>query len=132
MSKLTALLYLVLLSSCGPDTTEVQLSQEQRDDYWSQLSRRLPAWFREVQVVAPAAIPGPDEVYSRVHIVEFAATPGSTCYFDPPSRIKIGNDKWHSDCVAHELGHATLYLVAHPCWGEFEHVSEVEKCRARF
>jgi hypothetical protein len=132
MGRLRALLCLVLLSSCGLHTTEVQLSQEQKDNYWSQLSRRIPAWFREVQVVAPSALPEPHEVYSRVRIVEFPSTPGSTCYFDPPSRIEIGDDKWLTDCVAHELGHATLYFAGHPCWGEFEHQDEVEKCRARF
>lgn len=63
---------------------------------------------------------------------EFPITENTTCYFRKPKDIFIGHDKWQSGCVAHEIGHAVLYTLKHPCWGEFEHELEKEKCLARF
>jgi hypothetical protein len=34
--------------------------------------------------------------------------------------------------VPHEIGHLALKMAGHPCWGEWEHPDEIQKCQDRF
>lgn len=132
MLRTSVVVAIMLLTACGRDTTEVHLSEEQRKDHWRQLEVRSPIWFRRFGLPVPV-LPPAEEVWQRIRIVEFAAVQndGTSCYFDPDTwTIKIGSDKWASGCVAHELGHAALRGINHPCKSTYEHDYEIDKCRA--
>ena len=107
----------------------VEITDEQFDEYYRQFQSRYEIWQRDWGIPIYQI---PETIQNTFIFYEFQATPGSTCYFDKPNSIQIGNDKWQSGCVPHEIGHAVLYLIGHPCHGEFEHEQEKEKCLKRF
>ena len=114
-------------SLSGPTATsrDVQLSAAQQNLYWNEVQRRVPAWFQQGGVEAPR-LPSAESVYSAVQFVEVPNEMMSTCTFNKNTlEIRIGDDKWHSGCVPHELGHAVLSMIDHPCWNNFEHPNEV-------
>lgn len=114
------LIYATLTLGCAPTQTEVQLSGIDRTAYWLQLERRLPAFFYSEGLPLPS-LPSSKAFYAKARFFEFMSTDDSTCYFSEPDSIKVGNDKWASGCVPHEMGHMVLYMIGHPCWRNFEH-----------
>ncbi len=124
----------LLSSACdlsGRGSYPVEVSDEAVERHLSSLAPRVEAWRLKLDLPA-FDLPSHDAIRAKADWFEFAATPGTTCYFHPPARIEIGSDKWESGCVPHELGHLALHMVAHPCWGEFEHPNEEQKCKDRF
>lgn len=129
---------LVLLPSCyiSPNTpaTEKQVvvvARESFREHWRSVELRIPTWFQSQGMEAPALLPW-EEVYAAVRFEEFRALDGSTCYFRPPDLIQIGDDKWASGCVPHEIGHAVLWMMKHPQWCNFEHPEETWKpCKSK-
>ena len=108
----------------SPPGSAVVLSAADQSLYWREVERRVPTWFRN-DGVAPPTLPTADTVYSRVRFLEVPASELETCTFDSRTLlIRVGDDKWHGGCVAHELGHATLYLIGSECWDNFEHPNE--------
>lgn len=133
---LNALVLLPLLlwgmgcSTPGGPTEEVTVTDEAFAGHWAQLERRSPLWFTSIGVPVPA-LPPASEVRARVHFVELESSPDTTCYFDPRGwTIKVGADRWASGCVPHELGHAALHLINHPCASYFEHPADTSRCLA--
>ena len=62
---------------------------------------------------------------SRVRFVEVPRENLPTCTFNNNTfEIRVGDDKWDSGCVPHELGHAVLWVLGHPCWDNFEHPNQ--------
>ena len=118
-------------SSCDSRKTEqVEISKDQFNEWYRDFQIRFLLWERQWQIPHyETPFVGP---YDKLHFFEFRSTETSTCYFKEPDIIQIGDDKWQSGCVPHEIGHAVLYLIGHPCWGEFEHEAEKEKCLKRF
>ena len=110
----------VLSQGCHRPCEPIILTAELQGAYWLEVERRVPLWFGRMGIPAPG-LPPAVEVFARARICEFPATPGTTCYFDPPDKIFIGSDKWDSGCVPHELGHMALHLIGSPYWKDFEH-----------
>ena len=107
-----------------PPTRTVEISVADEAHYWREVQRRVPAWFRSGGVEAPN-LPSAEAVYSIVTFIEVPHEFLATCSFNGNNlEIRIGDDKWDSGCVPHELGHAALRLLEHPCWKEFEHPYE--------
>ena len=105
-------------------TRNVEISAAEAAVYWREVERRVPAWFRTAGVEAPS-LPSQEAVYSTVRFVEVPHEYLATCTFNANTlEIRIGDDKWDSGCVPHELGHAALWLATHPCWSKFEHPNE--------
>lgn len=123
MRTLALGLAIAAMSGCqlpGSSTPEtpIELSAEAKAEYWRQFERRVGVWFKG----NPPPLPSADEVFARVHFVEVPHAYLSTCTFSPGSfQIRIGDDKWQSGCVAHEIGHAALRMIGHPCSSIFEH-----------
>lgn len=118
------------------DEYPVEITYEQFTEYYRQFQSRFllwqEAWGLPTTEELAITIPGEQELYRRLDFYEFPSTANSTCYFREPSKLLIGDDKWESGCVPHEIGHAVLYITNHPCWGEFEHEEERVKCQKRF
>ena len=110
---------------------EVRVSEERAAAYWTQFEARLPRWFNEIQVPVPEVAPR-DVVLAQARFIEIATGEADTCWFDPPNRLEIRSDLWESGCVPHEIGHLALKMAGHPCWGEWEHPTEMKKCQDRF
>lgn len=66
----------------------------------------------------------------RSLVVFEETTFGKTCYHSPDSYlITIPAGLWTSGCVPHELGHAWLHRIGHPCASVFEHEpTTAEEC----
>lgn len=132
---ITSLLCLFLLSSCDwheRDYYDVEVTNEQFHAHFIEFQSRYLVWQTSWGLPSSYTLPDEGSVYRRNRIVEFRSTEDTTCYFTTPDLIQIGDDKWESGCVAHEIGHAALYMINHPCWGEFEHDFERVKCQERF
>jgi hypothetical protein len=110
---------------------KVEVSDEAYSEYYRQFQGRFLLW-EEAWGVQHVEIPGVLGVQTQYNFYEFRGSEDSTCYFRRPASIYIGHDKWSSGCVPHEIGHAVLYTIGHPCWREFEHEEEKEKCLNRF
>ena len=91
--------------------------------YYKDLERRWVAWFKQ-QGKAPPEMPSASEVCASVSFEEADSSRLKTCIFVAPDRIIVGDDKWDSGCVPHELGHAALFMLGNECWNEFEHPGE--------
>lgn len=110
-----------------PPTQDVDITADDAALYWREVERRVPGWF-ENGGVAPPQLPSADAVYSKVKFIEVPHEFLETCTFNGNTlEIRIGDDKWNSGCVPHELGHAVLWLLHHPCWDDFEHPNEDPK-----
>ena len=113
------------------DNYQVEISNEAYAEYYRQFQGRFISW--ETSWGLPSfEIPAVYRLFSQYNFYEFQSYPNSTCYFREPASIYVGHDKWQSGCVPHEIGHAVLFTIGHPCWGEFEHEDEKEKCLKRF
>ena len=109
----------------------VEISNEAYTEYYRQFQSRFLFW--ETSWRLPIyEIPAVNGLFSQYNFYEFQPTSNSTCYFREPKSIYIGNDKWESGCVPHEIGHAVLYTIGHPCWREFEHEDGKKKCLNNF
>lgn len=116
----------VACTAVGPSTPahRVEISAADAALYWREVERRVPAWFRSGGATPPR-LPSAEAVYSRVKFIEVPHELLETCTFNGDTlEIRIGDDKWDSGCVPHELGHAALWVVQHPCWSRFEHPNE--------
>lgn len=136
MLIIVAMLSGALGASCIRGTShsagrEVQLSPEQQRLYWVEFERRLPLWFDSIGLPVPE-VPSMKAVMAEARWFEVPVADADTCWFDPPDRLEIREDLWNSGCVPHEVGHLALKMANHPCWGEWEHSTEVEKCLRRF
>ena len=75
----------------------------------------------------PEDYPGIDALKLRVHRIIEEAPWGQTCTCghgggpDGKSTIRIPSDKWKTGCFYHELQHAALHHIRHPCASEIEH-----------
>lgn len=97
--------------------------------YWMELERRWPLFF-EGQCVIPPELPTPEEVFHAVTFIEVTASSRfPTCTYRPRAQeIRIGDDKWGSGCVPHELGHAVCALLNTEVCRDFEHPEYRSKC----
>lgn len=132
---------LVLLVGCnlGPTVprVRVELEPDRLAFYYLEFEKRANLWFCGERVPGRACpsmpeIPSLEELEPTIYFEEVAW--GETCYFKPKTgRIEIPADKWESGCVPHELGHAALHYIDHPCASIFEHPPNgrraPEKCR---
>ena len=116
------------------DSYPVVVTSEQFSLEFKQFQSRLLSWEKAwgIPDVEKLAITIPSSTELHYNFYEFPSTQNSTCYFRKPKSIYIGHDKWQSGCVAHEIGHAVLFTLGHPCWGEFEHEEEKQKCQTKF
>lgn len=119
------------ISSClGPSTSEtpIELTDAQWGDYWLQLERRWSVFF-EKQCVEVPGLPGMDDVRARVQFFEVPHEWLKTCTYNRNSyKIRIGDDKWDSGCVPHELGHAACHLLGVKICIDFEHNNYESRC----
>lgn len=131
-----AMALLLALSGCscrlpGASTpeTRVELSEEVFNEYWRQLERRWPAYFTNLCRPVPV-LPESTVIRARVHFLEVPHERLATCtYRKRTNEIRIGDDKWQSGCVPHELGHAVCdYLRQPPGCDTFEHSDARSRC----
>ena len=102
-------------------TKDIVLSEAEFGVHWQQLERRWPAWFKAIGHAIPT-MPAMGDVHRAVRFLEVPHEFLETCTFSRARQeIRIGDDKWKSGCVAHEIGHASLALIGHPCWDDWEH-----------
>ena len=74
-------------------------------------------------------LPDREVIRSWVRFEEVSATKLDTCTFSLSGLISIGDDKWASGCVPHELGHAACaYLGGPSACPDFEHVGRKIGC----
>ena len=116
------LIYALFTIGCsnGDRDVEVSVDEQSKAAYYSQLERRVQTFFVSQGLPVPS-LPSQVELYSKTRFFEFQSTPDTTCYFHRPDHLRIGDDKWASGCVPHELGHMALFMIGHPCWNDFEH-----------
>jgi hypothetical protein len=133
MLRLVLVLWLSI--SCnivGPSLpgVPVNVSEENFNEYWTQLTRRWPTFF-EGQCLRTPQLPNRDDIrswvsFEEVSAAELAAKQNAACTFTKSKgRIRIGDIYWGSGCVAHELGHAACEYLGQPdgCpW--FEHAKD--------
>ncbi len=123
-------LMLILGTGCiANEQTPVTITRGQFAVYWAELEQRWPVFF-ESQCVAPPSLPPMDDVFNMVTFIEVTAGEHfPTCsYRKRSNEIRIGDDKWMSGCVAHEIGHAVCdYLDIDMCY-DFEHPEYQSKC----
>lgn len=131
---LIAVSLLPLLEGCGLEgpmssrAKDIVLSEAEFGVHWQQLERRWPAWFKSIGHAIPT-MPAMGDVHQAVRFLEVSREFLETCTFFRKSReIHIGDDKWQSGCVAHEIGHASLALIGHPCWDDWEHPNFSGSC----
>lgn len=107
----------------------VRLTKDQFMLYWVELEKRWPVFF-ESKCVEPPALPSPLKVFNMVTFIEVEASSRfPTCsYRRSTNEIRIGNDKWRSGCVPHEIGHAVCDLLHSRVCKDFEHPDYVSKC----
>lgn len=104
----------------GKETQVFVTDDYSKTAYYEEMTSRVHA-FMVMENRETPVLPSRDELFARARFFEFASTPTTTCYFDPPDKIRIGDDKWASGCVPHELGHMALFMVGDSCWNDFEH-----------
>ena len=128
MTKLGTLALILGMGCLGPTTPEtpVELTDAQWGDYWSQLEHRWPAFFERMCVDTPA-LPSMNDVRERVQFFEVPNEWLETCTYSRYN-IRIGDDKWYSGCVPHELGHAACHLIEGATCLEFEHPGYLSQC----
>ena len=120
--KATVLLPL-LFSACMqvPVNYPVYMTDLQWDRYWSQVGPRMNRWFDGNDPELPTM----NELRESVLVIEVPVGEINTCDFQAAKMlIRIQADRWESGCVAHEFGHAALWMIDHDCWNEFEHPNE--------
>ena len=130
--KVAAVLLVASMLGClSPSivSINVDVSVEDFIEYWTQLIRRWPIYF-DSQCLPTPELPSRDDVHSRVRFEEVSSAVLATCTFTKSTWvIKIGDDKWASGCVPHELGHAACQFLAQPDGCEdFEHVGPFIGC----
>ncbi len=126
MSMRAAVLSLLILTGCfdlpGAETptTEIVLSDEEFNGHWRELERRWPAWFT-CQGLPTPDLPNREAIKLWVLFQEVPHAYITSCTYGN-RLIRIGDDKWDSGCVPHEIGHAVCDYIGDPagCAG-FEH-----------
>ena len=80
--------------------------------------------------VTPPQLPPQEEVYDAVTFLEIEASSRfPTCtYRGSEKAIRIGDDKWGSGCVPHEIGHAACDLLGLAICEDFEHPNYRSNC----
>ena len=130
--KLGTLMLVLSISGClWPSVLEtpVELTDAQWEGYWSQLERRWPVFF-ESQCVEVPGLPLMNDVRQVVRFVEVPHEQLETCTYSRKNRkIRIGDDKWESGCVPHELGHAACHLLDVEVCVDFEHRGYISQCQ---
>ena len=139
MKPILGTLILILGTSCIPTAlNDIRRQSEERivivtrqefGVYWSQLERRWPAFFLS-RCVTPPELPKMDDVFNMVTFIEVEASSHfPTCTYRKSSKeIRIGDDKWASGCVPHEIGHAACDLLDIGVCEDFEHPDYPSKC----
>ena len=121
MRVILALFSVLFLFGCySPGGQELMLlSDAQKQSYYEQLVIR---WDVQHPFVS---LPEQEKLYDAIEgFYEFPADEHPTCYYRPSKRsIHIGEGRWQSGCVPHEMGHAACYIFfdAAPFCKEFEH-----------
>jgi len=116
-----------LLGASRPETV-VEVSREDFAEYWRQLERRWPVFFNS-KCVEMRGLPSMDDVHDMVTFIEVPKEYLETCtYRKGSNEIRIGDDKWTSGCVAHEIGHAVCDLLGLKECREFEHPNYKSRC----
>ncbi len=113
--KLGTLVLILGMLGCfrsSPLETPIELTDMDWKSYWSQLERRWPACWPELPLM--------NDVRARVEFFEVPHEQLETCTYGA-WRIRIGDDKWDSGCVPHELGHAACHLLDVQICVDFEH-----------
>ena len=111
----------------------ITVTREEFALYWVELERRWPAFF-ESQCVVPPPLPPMWEVFNKVTFLEVVADEKFvTCtYTRNGYEIRIGDDKWGSGCVPHEIGHAACHVLGNKfksvCFN-FEHPEYISQCK---
>lgn len=122
---------LILGTGCVDEWDEkpVHVTREEFGVYWTQLERQWPVFF-EGQCVPPPKLPREWEVFLEVTFIEVEASSRfPTCSYRRSSReIRIGDDKWGSSCVPHEIGHAACHVLGISVCFDFEHPDYISKC----
>lgn len=126
----TALLAVLVLASCKVSVvgtgTVVELSDSDWQRWYHELDVRSSFFFCGVRRpgrncgLEPELLP----LASLRSFIIFEEVPSAaTCYHRPGKRslITVPADKWESGCVPHELAHAWLHRIGHPCAEVFEH-----------
>ena len=115
------------LGSSVPER-QITLSDDEWSGYWLQLESRWPVFFSGQCVPAPD-LPSMNDVRERVVFLEVPAEWLETCSYRRSSReIRIGDDKWESGCVPHELGHAACHVLGLRVCFDFEHRGYKSQC----
>ncbi len=131
MTKLGTLVLILGMVGClGPSAPEtpVELTDMEWKSYWGQLERRWPAFF-EGQCVEAPVLPRMNDMKQAVTFVEVPHEQLETCDYSRKHRkIRIGDDKWESGCVPHELGHAACHLLDVQVCVDFEHRGYESQC----
>lgn len=133
-----ALVALLVGCNLGPTIprARVEVDPERLAAYYHDTEVRANLYFCGERVPGRACpampeLPALEDLMAVVHFEEVAW--GPTCYHKPKSHtIEVPADKWQSGCVPHELGHAALHYIDHPCASIFEHPPNQlapEKCR---
>jgi hypothetical protein len=107
-------------------STDIELSRAEWDEYWRQLERRWPAFFK-AKCVSPPSLPDSEVMRSWVRFQEVPAAYLSTCTYGN-RLIRVGDDKWQSGCVPHEMGHAVCDFIDGTICREFEHPGYRSRC----
>lgn len=126
---------LVLTMGCdalmGPTIPyrQVELSEEQKARYYSALAVRWRRCFAFDPELA-AQLPSWEEL-SDITFWEFPAEYRESCYY-ANGKAQIGDDKWESGCVPHEIGHHACHKLGNPAWcRNYEHVWDGERYACR-
>lgn len=123
MRTLAAILLACIMQGClaSPSAIETpyEMSDETRAEFWRQAEHRVYVWFQG----NPPELPPSGDVWAATRWV--LVPPGSldppTCDFSPGSfRVRVQTDVV-GGCEAHELLHAALRMVEHPCSSIVEH-----------
>ncbi len=131
MKPILGTLLLILGTGCIDEQAEkpVRVTWEEFGVYWTQLERRWPVFF-EGQCVTSPELPSMNDVFDMVTFIEVEASVDfPTCtYRRGANEIRIGDDKWASGCVPHEIGHAACHMLGISVCIGFEHPDYVSKC----
>jgi hypothetical protein len=90
------------------------------------LNHRLNIWFKYLQIDVPI-LPKCHEIPLTFYPVNIGATSKGTCDYLSSKREVRFEPGMLDGCIVHEYGHASLDLINHPCWRNFEHGPKAEQ-----
>jgi len=108
---------------------EVHLTDTEFNEYWRQLERRWPVWYESRCAPSWEPLAGKELVREKLRFFEVPTAFLSTCTYGA-RKANIGDDKWDSGCVPHEIGHAVCDIVFdRATWcTDFEHPTYRHRC----